>query len=419
LFTIPVPVGPRRLSEYASIISADDLTALRSSSQPLTSLRVLHLSASPFGSAVSEMLSALVPLQRDLGIMAEWQLVRDVPRICTRFYEGLRGDEVRWSAKEHAAWARVGEDNLPASLHGYDVVVVHDPQLLGLVPDPVSTNRARWVWNCHLDTAGASLAVWHELCAALASYAGVVFPAPGLVRSDIPVPVVGLARPALDPWSLRNIPLTPDVIDGVLDRLGLDQARPILAQFAPIDHRFAALGALGTYWLVRRTLPNVQMVLAEVGLSDPDGRRLGLEQVTEALAGDPDIHVVTQDAELRPTEINALERACTVALQMAVPRGFGWGLAECLWKERPCVVGKYGELPEQVGDAGIVVNAAPEAADAVLNLLDNPAEAARLGRAGHDRVTRNFLVTGLAADYSEVLREITGAGIGQKLNLVS
>jgi trehalose synthase len=419
LFSVPVPVGPRRLGEYASIIDGDDLASLRSLAEPLKGLRVLHLSASPFGSAVAETLSALVPLQRDLGILADWHLIRDIPRVCTRFYEGLRGDDVGWNAKERAAWARVGAGDALPGLRGYDVVIVHDPQLLGLMPTQTGSARSRWIWHCHLDTTSASPAVWEELGTTLEGYAGALFPSPRLVRSDVPVPFVGLARPALDPWSLRNIPLSDNMIGDVLNGLGIDPDRPILGQFAPIDHRFAALGALGTYWLVRRRVPGIQMVLAEVGLSDPDGRRLGLKQVVDAVAGDPDIHIATLDTQLGPTQMNALQRACTVALQMAVPRGFGWGLAECLWKERPGVVGKHGELPEQVGDAGIVVNAAPEAADAVQELLANPAEAMRLGRRGHARVAEQFLVTGLASDYAGLLHRVIGVGQGASSQLSS
>jgi trehalose synthase len=250
--------------------------------------------------------------------------------------------------------------------------------------------------------------LWDDLCRIVEGYAAALFPAARLVRNDIPVPRIGIAHPALDPLSLRNVPLTQDQIETVLIRLGIDPRQPILGQFSPIDHRFAPLGALGTYWLVRRAMPDVQMVLAEVGLTDADRRRFGLGQVAEAAAGDPAVHVLTREMELGPTEINALERACAVALQMAIPRGFAMGLAECMWKERPCIVGRHGEMPEQVGDAGLVVDSAPAAADAALQLLDSPAMAAQRGRRGHDRVAEKYLVTGLLSDYVDMLREVVG-----------
>jgi trehalose synthase len=217
---------------------------------------------------------------------------------------------------------------------------------------------------------------------------------------------LSVARPAVDPCCQRNAPLPPDVVESVVATLGIDPGRPLIGQFSPIDTRFAPLAALGTYWLVRRTIPDVQIVLAEVGLTDPARREKGLEQVTAAAAGDSDIHLISRESGLGPTEINALQRACAVVLQMAVPGGYGWGLFDCLWKERPVVVGQQGELPQQVGKAGLVVDAAPAAADAVIRLLTDPALAATFGRRGRDRVLANHLVTDLAGDYVQLLREI-------------
>src|SRR5207245_7051737 len=41
----------------------------------LKGLKVLHLSATAFGGGVSEILYTLVPLMRDVGIEAEWQVI--------------------------------------------------------------------------------------------------------------------------------------------------------------------------------------------------------------------------------------------------------------------------------------------------------------------------------------------------------
>ena len=97
-----------------------------------------------------------------------------------------------------------------------------------------------------------------------------------------------------------------------------------------------------------------------------------------------------------------------VALQLAVPRGFGWGLAECQWKARPAVVGRHGQLPEQVGegDSGMVVGGASEAAGAAVRLLRDPTLAAALGRRGRERVAREYLITGLLGDYLRLFRQI-------------
>jgi glycosyltransferase involved in cell wall biosynthesis len=92
-----------------------------------------------------------------------------------------------------------------------------------------------------------------------------------------------------------------------------------------------------------------------------------------------------------------------------VPRGFGWGLAECQWKSKPAVVGRHGLLPQQVGDGlgGYVVDGAPYAAAQLLRLLREPALAAEMGHHGRARIARDHLITGLVGDYLDLLHHVT------------
>jgi trehalose synthase len=360
-------------------------------------------------SVVAETLRALVPLQRELGIQADWLLVGDLSETCTLLYEGLRGDAVRWGAKESAAWHQIAGLSASTIPSGYDVIVIHDPQLLALHTAIPGGSATRWVWHCHLDPTGASPELWEDVRQTLEGYSAALFPSARLRPSALPVPRVGVAAPVLDPSSVRNRPLPADVVRSTLIGLGIDPGRPLLGQFAPIDHRFAPLAALGTYWLVRRQTPEIQIVLAETAVTPAFRRPYGLEQVISAAAGDPDIHLFPGDAELGSQELNALQRGCTLALQMAVPRGFGWGIAECQWKRKAAIVGTHGELASQVAEgSGYVVDAAPAASERVLELLAEPERAAELGAAGHQHIARHYLITRLSRDYVELLRGMAG-----------
>src|SRR6266545_118445 len=66
----------RSLDEYAGIVDPEVLDELRACAAPLRGLRVLHLTAEPFGGAVRNSLTSLLPLQRDLGIVADWVVLR-------------------------------------------------------------------------------------------------------------------------------------------------------------------------------------------------------------------------------------------------------------------------------------------------------------------------------------------------------
>jgi trehalose synthase len=405
-------MGPTGPGDVAPLVDAMDLGALQDRARPLSGMRILHLSASPLMSAVAETLRALVPLQRALGLRADWQLVGDLPESCTELYEGMRGDAVRWRPAQSTAWHQLGGMSAWIVPPGYDVIVVHDPQLVVLHTASPGNARARWVWHCHLDPTGASPELWNDVRHALEGYTAALFPSIEMIPRELPVPQVAVVPPGLDPGSARNRPLPDAVVRASVLGLGMDPDRPLLGQFSPIDARFAPMAALGTYWLVRRHMPDVQIVLAE-GVVAPARRRPGgWEQVEQAARADPDIHLLPADAELRAQDSNALQRACTVALQMAVPRGFGWGIAECQWKRKPVVVGTSGELPEQVSTgSGYVVGGAPFAAERVMEVLARPDLAAELGGRGHRFIERHHLTTRLAKDYVELLHSLVAASV--------
>jgi trehalose synthase len=403
-----IRLTPRRLSDYDGAVGPHVLTMLRRLAAPLAGLRVLHLSAGPFGSAVAETLASLVPLQRDLGLAADWHLLRgDAPRVWAALYEGLSGFPVRWDRRERQAWDTYA-DRHAAVVDGYDVVVAHDPQALALARARPDADGVRWVWHCHLDTRAAVPEVWADVRRALEPYAAVLFPSPALARADLPVAETAIARPALDPCSPRNAPLSAERVAELLGRLGVDPDRPAIGQFAPIDHRYAPIAALGAYWIARREVPGLQVLLVENTTATSIAARRDLDQVADAAGGDPDVHILTAQSGLGPTDLNALQRGVSVVLELAVPRGFGWGLAECQFKARPAVVGRHGQLPEQVGEgeSGIIAEGAPAAAAAAVRLLKDPLLASTMGRKGRERIGRDHLITGLLGDYLRLFRRL-------------
>jgi trehalose synthase len=404
-------LGPTRGREPLPFLVAEQLAAMRDQAQALRGLRVLHLSASPLLSAVADTLRALVPLQRDLGIAADWWLIGDLPDQSARVYAGLRGDPLRWSAADSAAWHATGGLSATALPPGYDLIVVHDPQLLPLQTAlPRARARSRqpqWVWHCHLDPTAASPDLWADVQATLAGYAAALFPAAAMIPAGLPVPQVRVAPPVLDPSAPRNRPLADDVIHARLQHYGIDPARPVLGQFAPIDDRFGPLMALAVYTAVAQHAPGVQLLLAETGGVPHQRDATSVDHLRHMAAVDPDVHLVLAEMEPSALDLNALQSGCAVALQLAVPRGFGWGLAECQWKGKPAIVGRTGELPSQVASGGgYVVDDVAAASTHVGELLGDPALATELGSRGHQFIAQQHLSSRLAHDYLGVFDAI-------------
>ena len=69
-------MGARSLADYTHIVGRPLVEEIRLLAESLQGKRVLHLSATAFGGGVSEILYTLVPLMRDVGIDAHWQVIR-------------------------------------------------------------------------------------------------------------------------------------------------------------------------------------------------------------------------------------------------------------------------------------------------------------------------------------------------------
>jgi trehalose synthase len=102
------------------------------------------------------------------------------------------------------------------------------------------------------------------------------------------------------------------------------------------------------------------------------------------------------DEEENAAIVNALQRRAQVVVQKSLAEGFGLTVAEAMWKARPVVATRVGGIIDQIedGKSGRLVEPSDLAAfgRAVVDCLDDPEAAGRLGREARQRVTRDFLV---------------------------
>ncbi len=408
----PVYLGRGSVDDHRGSSGEAAVAELRRLAAPLRGLRVLHLSATPYGGGVAEILRSEIPLLRDLGLVAEWRLIRGDERffdVTKAIHNGLQGADHPLTGEEREQYLAQSEQSAAELGDGYDVIVAHDPQPLAL-RSYHGADDARWIWRCHIDTSAPNKAVWAFLRDHVAAYDAAVFTADAFVPPDVPPLELRIIPPAIDPMSPKNMPLDATLARRVLTWLGLDVELPLMTQVSRFDRWKDPFGVLDAYRLARRDVPGLQLAMVgSMALDDPEAWDIHRRLHAEA-HGDPQVHLFTNLVGVGNIEVNSVQRLAGVVVQKSIREGFGLVVSEALWKGTPVVATHAGGIPLQMasGEGGFLVDSTAECAERVVWLLRNRDEARRIGARGHDRVRARYLLTRLIADdlrlYAELAR---------------
>ena len=105
-----------------------------------------------------------------------------------------------------------------------------------------------------------------------------------------------------------------------------------------------------------------------------------------------------------------MQRSAIVVLQKSIREGFCLCVTEALWKGTPVVATNVGGIPTQLRQAenGFLVHPCDTRgfADKVVQLLQNPDQAERMGRKGKEIVRQDFLITRFVQDALDLLNEL-------------
>jgi trehalose synthase len=407
-----IKVERKQLADYCPIAGEQVIAEIRDLAEPLQGARIVHINATAFGGGVAEALQTMVPLMRDLGLEAEWQVIEGAEEffaVTKACHNGLQGLNVPLTKEMKTIWQRYNQMNAARFEGEYDFVVVHDPQPAGLRYYDGRAKSKHWLWRSHIDTAHPNpdfrdfmlpyLSVYDVgIFTSLQYYVGV---GPNLSRLVI-------IRPSLDPLSPKNVIMPPGRARQILADLGVDVNRPLMAQVSRYDPWKDPLGVIDVYRIVKQRLPQVQLVLmGSMASDDPEGWTY-YEHTKAHANGDPDVHVLCFQRD-NDREVNALQTLSDVVIQKSTREGFGLVITEALWKGKPVVGGNVGGIPLQVlnNETGFLVNSVHECAEKALYLLQHPQEVARMGAAAREHVRRNFLVTRHLADYLRLFVSLT------------
>ncbi|MHC1601085.1 MAG: glycosyltransferase [Candidatus Nezhaarchaeales archaeon] len=403
----------KRIEDYEYIIGKDEIEEILDLASRVKGAKVIHINATAYGGGVAEILKNLIPLARSVGVDARWQVIKGIPeffKITKSIHNALQGDRRTVLTDDmKKLYLKINKENSEVLDLDGEVVVIHDPQPLPLIEH---RRTGKWIWRCHIDMSDPNVEVWHFIKPFVEKYDAAVFSLEKFIPKDLTLSKVFVRFPSIDPLSDKNKPLRETDVLNVLNRYDIDPDRPIIGQVARFDPWKNPLGAIDVYKKVKEKFSDLQLVMIGVfAHDDPEASEWYKKTIDYAQKlNDRDIHILTNYDGIGDIEVNAFQRAFTIALQLSIREGFGLAVTEALWKGVPVVATRAGGITLQVldGITGFLVNDIDDAADRVMALLRRPWLARELGQRGREHVRRNFLITRDLKDYLRMHIDLVG-----------
>jgi trehalose synthase len=405
-----VALGHKSLADYTHIAGRGLIERIRELAEPLQGKSVLHVSATAFGGGVSEILYTMVPLMRDVGLDAHWQVIlgrEEFFNVTKLMHNSLQGDRRALDDQQWEVFEAYNAMNAQDLEGEWDVIIVHDPQPAGLRANAPERAR-RWIWRCHIDLSTPNMATLERLEPLLTPYDASVWHLEQYVPADLDGGIRKIYPPAIDPLSPKNMALSPDDASFVSEQFGIDTERPLICQVSRFDPWKDPIGVIDAYRIVKEAVPDAQLALVgSMATDDPEGWEF-FHRTFRHADGDPDIKILNNLNNVGAIEVNAFQSQADVCIQKSIREGFGLTVTEALWKGRPTIGGNVGGIPLQIvdGESGYLVSSAEEAAARTIEILEDPELAKRLGRAGKAHAREHFLTPRLLRDWLDLFNEL-------------
>ena len=403
----------RALKDYEGLIAQDLLDRIDMLGRKLKGRRIIHLNATPEGGGVAEILKTLVPLMTDAGLHANWHVPQGdeyfftITKAIHNFLQGKSGGLSREQFNYYLHRNEEAAKQVDAFLTPDDLLIVHDPQYLPILA--YLKTRCSTIWVCHIDTSTLNEELRHLLLPYIQLYDREVFTLEDYVFPHMGTDKVSIIPPAIDPLSAKNYLMSVPQAKQILAGLGVDVQRPLMTQVSRFDIWKDPWGVVDAFRLAKEQVPDLQLALVGTlsALDDAEAAEV-FQSVQSYVNGHGDVLLFTDPDQITWKVVNAFQQASEVVVQKSLREGFGLVVTEAMWKGTPVVGGDCAGIRLQIrdGETGFLVNGPAACAERVVTLLQDRALAQRIGQAGKESVTRNYLTPRLLHDYLALSDEL-------------
>ena len=149
-----------KLQDYGEVVGQETIDEMRTLAGRLEGKRLQHINATAVGGLVAEILTRMVPVMRELGVETSWDIIkgdRSFYNVAQTFNKALYGSPVEITEEMFEIFRATNEMNCREMQIKGDVVVVHDPQPIGLI-DRKRDAGGKWLWAVPCRCIGAESA---------------------------------------------------------------------------------------------------------------------------------------------------------------------------------------------------------------------------------------------------------------------
>lgn len=376
-----------------------------------------HVNSTARGGGVNEILDSEVPLENYFGsegkpiLFCKRHVINGEEwffEITKKVHNALHGLDVEFTKKDLIKYKAGSEcfsldfrESLDKKL---DSVTIHDLQPASLIsrrygyPDLAE----KWALNFHTDISNVNENIWNLFLPIINEYDAIVVSSEKYKRKDISVPQY-VINPAINPLSDKNKEMPQEKVRSILEKFHIDPKKPIISQVSRFDKLKGYDDVIKIYESLKEKHKDLQLVLVgSTSVDDPEGKEeyKKIRSLIESSPNKQDMYIYTNLDGVWNEEVNAIQRASSIALQMSIAEGFALTISEALYKGVPVVARNVGGLPLQVnsGINGYLVDIWEEAVEKVDRLLSDVEERGRLGSKGIETTKNKFLITRLVKD---------------------
>jgi trehalose synthase len=439
-----IPITPRSIEPFAQVIGGARTRRFRSvlaaARGRLGPARVWHVNSTSAGGGVAEILQSVLSYPASAGIDVRWLVIEgsnaffELTKGIHHLLHGRPGNGGPLGDEQRELYEQTLARDQPAladRIRPGDVVVLHDPQVLGLARCLTNVG-ACVIWSCHIGADDANehtRRAWDFLSPYVRETAVQTFTRAQYRWEGIDESTVTVIPPCIDAFAAKNRPLDDCEVTAILEDSGIirgqaahapeirrarmveDEAiprcAPVVCQVSRWDPLKDHAGLMHAFVSHVREDLGSQLVLAGPAPGavedDPEAHET-FERLVEdwgALAADARqrVHICSvpmDDVEENALVVNALQRRSAVVVQKSLAEGFGLTVSEAMWKGRPTVCSGVGGIQDQIDShaSGVLVDPTDpkDVGSAITSLLSDSVTAAKMGQAGRRRVIDDYLV---------------------------